>query len=142
MTPRRRYVSQCSAPIVFLLKDKNSDQQAPDEANQECHYLAGLLELDISGAGFLALFDEGSIYEFALSRKPGGVRTVLPPASLMASFWSVQKLLLTDPSVCRVSSLGVDEAEAKRYTAATQQSNNCIPYLARSVTLPRRKTAT
>jgi len=72
-------------------------------------------------AGFLALFDEGSIYEFALSQKPGGVRTVLPPGFpygfIMASFWSVQKLLLTDPSVCRVSSLGVDEAEAKRYTS-------------------------
>jgi hypothetical protein len=41
----------------------------------------------------------------------------LPPTPLMASFGPFKRLLFTDPSICRVSSLGVDEAEAKRYTS-------------------------
>ena|SRR6516225_4518669 len=87
MTPRRRYVSQCSAPIVFLLKDKNSDQQAPDEANQECHYLAGLLELDICGlASWLSSMRDQS----TSSRFPKNLAEFVRfcrPASLMASLW-------------------------------------------------------
>src|SRR5262249_14947442 len=103
-------------PSLFLLKDKNSDQQAPDEADQECHYLAGLLEVDIC-CWLLGSLRRGinlrvcafpktwrSSYGFAAGVPYGFIR-------------SVQKVAFHRSKYLSCEFLGVGEAEAKRYTS-------------------------